>query len=102
MKINWQVRLKNPVFWMQLAAAVLAPILAAAGMSWEQVTSWAALWQVLGAGIGNPVVVVAVLAAIWGIINDPTTAGLSDSAQALTYETPKKDTDSEKIGGTDE
>jgi len=89
MNINWKVRVKNPTFWIQLAVAVLAPILAAAGMSWEQITSWAALWQVIVAGIGNPVVVVAMLSAIWGIINDPTTTGLSDSAQALTYTEPK-------------
>jgi len=89
MNINWKVRFKNPTFWIQLAVAVLAPILAAAGMSWEQITSWAALWQIILDGIRNPVVVVAMLAAVWGIINDPTTAGLSDSAQALTYTEPK-------------
>ena len=26
MKINWRVRLKNPVFWAQAAAAVLSPV----------------------------------------------------------------------------
>ena len=26
-----------------------------------------------------------------GVITDPTTAGLSDSQQAMAYETPKKD-----------
>ncbi len=89
MNINWIVRLKNPTFWIQLAVAILTPVLAAAGMSWDQITSWAALWQVIIGGIGNPVVVVAMLSAVWGIVNDPTTAGLSDSAQALTYTEPK-------------
>jgi phi LC3 family holin len=28
--------------------------------------------------------------AILGIVNDPTTAGVSDSEQAMTYEKPKK------------
>ena len=28
MKINWKVRLVNPVFWAQVAAAVVLPILA--------------------------------------------------------------------------
>ena len=91
MKINWQVRLKNPVFWVQLGVSLMAPILAAAGVAWEQVTSWSALGQVIIHGIGNPVVVVATLSAVWAAINDPTTAGLSDSEQALTYEQPKND-----------
>ena len=30
------------------------------------------------------------LLAILGIVNDPTTAGVTDSAQALTYQIPKK------------
>ena len=30
------------------------------------------------------------LLAILGIVNDPTTAGVTDSAQALTYQAPKK------------
>ncbi len=32
-----------------------------------------------------------VLLAILGIINDPTTAGLDDSAQAMEYRVPKAD-----------
>lgn len=29
--------------------------------------------------------------AILGVVTDPTTAGISDSKQALTYEEPKKE-----------
>ncbi|MBE5884404.1 MAG: phage holin [Lachnospiraceae bacterium] len=32
-----------------------------------------------------------VVLAIIGVVNDPTTSGISDSRQALTYEAPKKD-----------
>ena len=31
------------------------------------------------------------LLSILGVVNDPTTAGSSDSAQALTYEEPRKE-----------
>ena len=31
------------------------------------------------------------LLAILGIVNDPTTAGMGDSEQALTYEKPKSE-----------
>ena len=29
------------------------------------------------------------LVSAWGVITDPTTAGMSDSAQALEYDEPK-------------
>ena len=48
MKINWTVRLKNPVWWAQMALAVLTPILAYAGLAVEDMTSWAALGGLLG------------------------------------------------------
>ena len=90
MKINWKVRFKNPVFWANLAAAILFPILAALGLNWEDMTSWSGLWNVLLQAAKNPVIVVSVLVSVWNLINDPTTSGLSDSARALTYEEPCK------------
>ena len=91
MKINWKVRLKNPVFWGQLAVAVVAPILAYLGLSWQDMTTWSTFGGVFVKAISNPVVIVSVLVSVWNLINDPTTKGLSDSAQALTYEKPKEE-----------
>lgn len=88
--INWKVRAKNPVFWAELAMAILLPILTHMGMNWNDMTSWAALGNVLLAAVQNPVIVVAVLVSMWNAITDPTTAGLTDSSQALTYTEPKK------------
>lgn len=90
MSINWKVRFKNPVFIAQLLIAVLLPILTYLGMSWEDMTTWAALGRVLLEAVKNPVIVVAVIVSVWNAINDPTTAGLSDSKNAMTYTTPKK------------
>lgn len=89
MKINWTVRLKNPVFWAELAAAILLPILTHMGMNWEDMTTWGALGGLLLSAIQNPVIVVAVIVSVWNAITDPTTAGVSDSEQALTYTEPK-------------
>ncbi len=91
--INWKVRFKNPLFWAQAATAVLSPILVGLGMQWEDMTSWAALWQALCAAVGNPVLLVAALASLWACVTDPTTAGLGDSRQALTYTAPKAEKD---------
>lgn len=90
MKINWKVRVKNPVFWVQIAVAVVLPILAHLGLEWQDMTTWAALGGILLDAIKNPVIVVAVLVSVWNAVNDPTTAGLGDSEQALTYDEPKK------------
>ena len=90
MKINWKVRFKNPVFWFNLAASILLPMLAYLGFNWEDMTSWQAVGNVLLQAVQSPVIVVSVLVSVWNLLNDPTTSGLSDSSQALTYTEPKK------------
>lgn len=90
MKINWKVRVKNPLFWVEICAAILLPILAHMGLSWEDMTSWAALGEVLLSAIKNPVIIVAVVVSAWNAITDPTTKGISDSKKALTYDKPKE------------
>ena len=90
MKINWSIRWKNPVWWAELALAVLAPVLAHAGMAWEDVTTWAALGGLLLEAVKSPVVVVAVLVAAFNALTDPTTPGISDSERALEYTEPGK------------
>lgn len=91
MNINWKVRIQNPVWWAQVVSAIVLPMLVALGMSWEEVTTWAKLWEVIVAAFGNPVTVVAVVVSVWNTLNDPTTAGLGDSALALTYNEPRKE-----------
>ncbi|MBQ3488504.1 MAG: phage holin [Clostridia bacterium] len=88
MKINWKVRLGNPVFWAQLAAAVVLPILAQLGLEWEDMDSWGALWAALAAAVKSPVILTAVAVSVWNAVNDPTTRGLSDSPRALSYDEP--------------
>ena len=82
--INWKVRLANKTFWLSLIPAVLLLI---------QVVA-AVFGYTLDLGeLGNRLLAVvnalfAVL-AILGVVNDPTTQGVADSKQALTYVTPK-------------
>ena len=89
MKINWKVRLRNPVFWAQVAAAAVLPILAQLGLSWEDMDTWAALWEALTAAVKSPVILTAVAVSVWNAVNDPTTKGLSDSDRAMTYQEPR-------------
>ena len=55
-------------------------------------TTWAAFGDALRQAVMNPVIVVSVVVSLWGIINDPTTKGLSDSTQAMFYDKPKEET----------
>ena len=88
MKINWKVRFKNPVFWANIGMAILLPILTYMGMNWEDMTTWAAIGDLLWQAIQNPVVVLAVAVSLFNAITDPTTKGLGDSERALTYDKP--------------
>ena len=90
-RINWKVRIKNPVFWVQAAIAVVLPILTYFGLTWEDMTSWAAIGNLLLQAVKNPVVIAAVLASVWNAVNDPTTAGLKDSQRSMAYEKPYRD-----------
>lgn len=82
--INWKVRIRNKAFWLALIPAVLllAQSLAAA-VGYE--LQLGDLGDRLLAIINN----LFALLAILGIVNDPTTAGISDSENAMTYKTPK-------------
>ena len=91
MKINWKVRIKNPLWWVQIAAALLLPMLAYFGLVWEDMTSWGALRDVWLRAIQNPVVLLSVLVSGFNAITDPTTAGVGDSRRALEYKTPNRD-----------
>ena len=79
------------LLYTSLATAIVLPILAYLGLQWSDMTSWAALAGILVQAVKNPVILVSALVSVWGIINDPTTAGLSDSKKAMGYTAPKKE-----------
>ena len=85
MNINWKVRLSNKTFWLSLIPAVLLLV---------QVVA-AVFGYTLDLGdLGNKLLAVvnalfAVL-SILGVVTDPTTKGVSDSAQAMNYDVPKE------------
>lgn len=86
MKINWKVRLKNKTFWIALIPAVILLIQAIANVFGFELD----LGE-LGNQLLEVVNAVFTILAILGIVTDHTTAGLSDSTQAMTYDTPKKE-----------
>lgn len=89
MKINWKVRFKNPAFVAGLIGAIIAPIFTTMGVNWSEINTWNDLWQIFSDMLSNPVLLVSIGVSVYNLIIDPTTAGISDSTQALTYDKPK-------------
>lgn len=87
MKVNIPVRLKNPWFWVGVVSVAIASI----GLDATTLTSWEAVAAAALDVLRNPVQVVTVALAVLAIFIDPTTAGVTDSAQALGYDAPKKE-----------
>lgn len=85
-RLNLAVRMKNPWFWVGLAGVFVTAL----GITPDTVTSWPALAQALQAAFASPATLAAALAAVLGVVIDPTTAGVGDSTQALLYTKPKK------------
>lgn len=84
--INITARIKNKTFWLTLIPAVLLLMQVCAapfGYQWD----FGVLNEQLAAIINALFAVLAIL----GVVNDPTTAGISDSKQAMTYDKPKAD-----------
>ena len=85
-KINWKVRILNKTFWLTLVPALallLHTFLAVFNVRLE-----------LGETIDKLLVFINALFAVLmvvGIVNDPTTAGLTDSTRALDYHEPFED-----------
>lgn len=83
--MNWKVRIKNKTFWLTVIPAVLLLIQVVAA-----VFGYTLDFGDLGNKLLTVVNAVFALLAILGVVNDPTTAGVADSEQALTYLEPKK------------
>ena len=88
--MNWEVRFKNPLFIAQMILAVLTPILAYAGLTVKDLTTWKALGDLLIGALSNPYVLGLVVVSLFNAVTDPTTSGVKDSEQALTYTKPKE------------
>lgn len=84
--MNWIVRLKNKNFWLTLIPAVLLLMQTVAAVFGFEL-DFGDLGNQLLAVVNAAFAVLVIL----GVVNDPTTKGLGDSEQALTYKTPKED-----------
>ena len=75
--INWKLRFQNKATLLAIASTV---ILLAQQLGFK-----------LPDNIADVVNTFLTLLVLLGVINDPTTEGISDSSKALTYNEPKKE-----------
>lgn len=84
--INWKVRMRNKSFWLAVvpAALLLVQVIAVPfGYNFEIDVINKQLLDIVNAAFA--------FLSILGVVNDPTTQGVTDSKQALKYDTPKID-----------
>ena len=89
--INWKVRIKNPIFWVQVLGGVILAALAYNGLKPQDLTTWQGVFNLFKGIVSNPYLLVLCAYNTWSAINDPTTKGVTDSQNALEYNEPKKD-----------
>ena len=86
--MNWKVRLRNPVFWVQIVVSAFAAVLAYAGLTAADLTTWESVGALLCNAVRNPYCLFLVLSSVWNAVNDPTTKGVADSERARKYDMP--------------
>ncbi|RUL56917.1 MULTISPECIES: phage holin [Lysinibacillus] len=84
MKINWKVRLRHRQFWIALVSALALLANQVAAIFGVDVT-------IISSQIQQTLETVLMILALLGVIIDPTTSGMKDSNQALTYKKPRKE-----------
>lgn len=82
--INWIVRFKNKNFWLSFVPAALLLVQVVASLFGFQLNL-----EGIGEKLLDIVNALFAVLALLGIVTDPTTKGVSDSTQALTYTEPK-------------
>ena len=93
MKLNLKVRAKNKIFWLTFIPALLLVVqvvLAVFGIQWQPEKLSEQLVELVNA--------VFMLLTILGVVTDPTTSGVGDTDQAMTYDEPRKDIEYVVIG----
>lgn len=84
--MNFRVRIKNRLFWVSFIPMALLLIKQVAALAGVELNIEGVSQQLVAI-----VETVFACLALLGVVNDPTTDGLGDSARALTYDKPYKD-----------
>lgn len=81
MKINWKVRVKNPVFWATVVPAFV-------GFVYTLLGAFDIVPAISSDEVINYITLTISALTTLGVLVDPTTKGLGDSERAQAYESP--------------
>ena len=84
MNINWKLRFQNKT-------TLTAVILALVALVYQVLGLFGVVPKISQNDLTTVIGMVINLLCLLGIVVDPTTDGVSDSARALTYDTPRAD-----------
>lgn len=79
--MNWKVRFKNPVFVITFSAALLAFI-------YQVLAMFGVVPGVTQDQLMSVITMLVDMLVMLGVLVDPTTEGVGDSARAMTYDKP--------------
>ncbi|MBT2813365.1 phage holin [Staphylococcus coagulans] len=81
--INWKIRIKQKAFWVAMLSAIFLFAQSIAKVFGYDIQVYTEqLTDTLNSVLG--------ILVLMGVIQDPTTQGVSDSHQALNYEEPRQ------------
>ena len=84
MKINWKLRLQNKATLTALVMAMVALVYQVLGV-------FGVVPRVTQDQLTTIISMVINILCLLGIVVDPTTAGVSDSVRAMSYDEPRKE-----------
>lgn len=82
MKINWKVRIKNPVFWLTMIPAVATSV-------YTILSCFGVTPSISQDTLVNGLIAIVTALSTLGVLVDPTTKGVNDGSLGITYETPQ-------------
>lgn len=88
--MNWKVRLRNPVFWVQIVVSAFAAVLAYAGLTGADLTTWESVGALLCNAVRNPYCLFLVLSSVWNAVNDRQLRVSRTANGQESYDTPSR------------
>ena len=82
MKINWKVRLQNKTFLIAFIGAILTFVYTILGM-------FGIVPSITQNMLTDAIMALINILVSLGVVTDPTTQGIGDSSQAMSYTIPK-------------
>lgn len=82
MKINWKVRLQNKTFLIAFIGAILTFVYTILGM-------FGIVPSITQNMLTDAIMALVNILVALGVVTDPTTQGIGDSSQAMSYTIPK-------------